>query len=361
MLTASEPGAALPAPTAGLPAAFQLRRVPPAAAPSSTRSNQTLQVGRHRLVVTQVFDSYWRFARARHDVYEQRLAGIPGPWSRDPVLCEYRFTNAFRAADRVSQALLRVQREGSQEPDEILFRTLLFRFFNRPETFDLLAERLGAVPSPHGFDRRRYEAVLGAHLAAGGRLYSAAYIIPAPPLGRTRKHENHLALLEHVVSSDVAAALIGARSLRTAFRLLSGLPGLGSFLAYQLAVDLGYAAPWAFDESDDVVAGPGALSGLRKCFVDTAGLAPADVIRCVVDVQVQEFARRDLRPVTLRGRPLQLVDCQNLFCEIDKYARVHHPDAAGLGNRTRIKRRFDPAGPLPAPVFPAHWGVPLTP
>jgi hypothetical protein len=322
--------------------------IPPAAA------SRVRAAGRY-LRVSPVFDSYWRFARARQDVYEARVAGTSGPWTSDPVLTTFRFTNAFRAADRVSQELLRAQRAGDSNPHEVLFRTLLFRFFNRPQTFRLLAAELGGVPSWAEFDRRRYAAVLGQAMGAGERLYSAAYIIPSPPLGYPRKHDNHLALLELVLGGDVADELVGATSLRALFRLLVQLPGLGPFLAFQLAVDLGYAAPWALDESEFVVAGPGAASGIRKCFVDAGGLSNTDLIRWMADGQSEQFAQRGLRPVTLFSRPLQLIDCQNLFCEVDKYARVVHPAVAGFGRRTRIKQRFAAAGPVGAPVFPEHW------
>ena len=60
-----------------------------------------------RLEVTPVFDTYWRFAAARHHIYESRQAGAPGPWTNDPILRSHRFTNCFRAADRVSQFLIR--------------------------------------------------------------------------------------------------------------------------------------------------------------------------------------------------------------------------------------------------------------
>jgi len=59
----------------------------------------------------------------------------------------------------------------------------------------------------------------------------------------------------------------------------------------------------------------------------------------------------------LRGRPLQLIDCQNLFCEVDKYARVAHPQITGRSGRTRIKQLFAPVvDPVPA-WFPPKWGL----
>jgi len=40
------------------------------------------------------------------------------------------------------------------------------------------------------------------------------------------------------------------------------------------------------------------------------------------------------------GRKLQMIDCQNLFCETDKYARIAHPDICGLNDRKRIKQQY---------------------
>ena len=56
---------------------------------------------------TVVFETYWRFAAERHRIYEKRLAGERQPWTDDPVLQKHKFTNTFRACDRVSQYLIK--------------------------------------------------------------------------------------------------------------------------------------------------------------------------------------------------------------------------------------------------------------
>ena len=56
---------------------------------------------------TSVFDTYWRFAALRQEVFHSRVRGEPAPWTDDSVLSAHRFTNAYRAADRVSQYLIR--------------------------------------------------------------------------------------------------------------------------------------------------------------------------------------------------------------------------------------------------------------
>ena len=52
---------------------------------------------------TAVFESYWKFAAERHAIYLKRLKGEQPPWTSNPILATHKFTNVFRAADRVSQ------------------------------------------------------------------------------------------------------------------------------------------------------------------------------------------------------------------------------------------------------------------
>lgn len=317
---------------------------------------RTIPIAGHTVVATDVLRSYWFVAAERQRMYHQRLRGAPPPWTTDRVLGTYRFTNAYRAADRVSQDLLRVQYSGSQIPADLLLRTLIFRFFNKPATWSAIEEAVGAL-SVDTFDLQRIDRQLERLLSRGQRVYSAAYIIPPPPFGAQRKHLNHLRLAQHMLNSRLADLVGDAPSLRSVFQILSSYPSLGPFLAFQLAIDLNYSTLVDFDENDFVVAGPGARSGIAKCFADLDGVTPEDVIRWAVDHQADEFAYYDLPFDDLFGRPLALIDCQNLFCETDKYARVMHPDAPGIGKRTRIKQQYTRSAPLDAPFFPPKWGL----
>ncbi len=198
-------------------------------------------------------------------------------------------------------------------------------------------------------------------LTRGEPVYSAAYIMPSPPYGEARKHRNHLRLLEYMMRDAAPKHVENAKSLGNVFRILRTYPSLGDFLAFQFAVDLNYSQITDFSEMDFVVAGPGARDGIRKCFDDTGGLSDADVIRLVADLADSEFERLQLVFETLWGRKLQLIDCQNLFCEVDKYARVVHPNIKGLTGRSRIKQKFHPK-PNPLPQwYPPKWKLRLPP
>ena len=142
-----------------------------------------------------------------------------------------------------------------------------------------------------------------------------------------------------------------------AFTLLRSYPMIGDFLAYQYVTDLNYSTLTNFSEMEFVVPGPGAKGGISKCFESLGGLTEADLIRVVTDRQQAEFERLGISFKSLWGRPLQLIDCQNLFCEVDKYSRVHHPEITGSSGRTRIKQKFRPLEAAIEYWYPPKWGL----
>lgn len=308
---------------------------------------------------TVVFETYWRFAAKRQAIFFRRLRGDSPPWTEDPVLLEYKFTNAYRASDRVSQYLIKhVIYQGDQSPEEIFFRVLLFKFFNRIETWELLRDKIGMVSfTNYSFDR--YDAILSQAMSKKSRIYSAAYIMPSGgrSLVSSRKHQMHLRLLEQMMRDKIPARLSEAPTMKKAFELLRSYPTIGDFLAYQYVTDLNYSTLINFSEMDFVIPGPGARDGIRKCFSDLGGLNESEIIRLIADRQQAEFDWLGLDFQSLWGRPLQLIDCQSLFCEVDKYARMNHPEIAGITGRTRIKQRYRiNRSPISA-WYPPKWGL----
>ena len=308
---------------------------------------------------TVVYETYWRFAAERQKMFFRKIEGLPAPWTSDPILARHKFTNAYRASDRVSQYLIRnVIYDGDQSPEEVFFRTILFKLFNRIETWEMLQDRLNVI-SRADYSFQQYDSVLSEALAGGTRIYSAAYMMPSgrSSFGHAQKHRNHLTLLERMMEDEAPRRITEASSMAQAFDVLRSYPTIGDFLAYQFVTDLNYSELTEFTEMEFVVPGPGALDGIRKCFRDQAGLNDADIIRLVTERQEGEFERLGLKFRTLGGRQLQLIDCQNLFCEVSKYARVKHPEVKGTSKRTRIKQRYRPSANPIEYWYPPKWGI----
>lgn len=308
---------------------------------------------------TPVFDTYWRFAAERQTIFFKRFQGARLPWTDDPILGEYKFTNAYRASDRVSQFLIRhVIYDGDTSPAEVLFRILLFKTFNKIETWRLLERELGHI-GWGDFDFQHYDRVLTAARDSNRRIYSAAYIMPSggQSFRHSVKHRNHLELLQLMMQDDLPERVCAAKSMQEIFDLLRNYPTVGDFLAYQYATDINYSPLTDFSETSFVVPGPGARDGIRKCFSDPGGLSESDLIRLMADRQQEEFSRLGLCFQDLWGRPLQLIDCQNLFCEVDKYARIAHPEIAGLSGRSRIKQKYRVTQDPIEYWYPPKWGI----
>ena len=133
--------------------------------------------------------------------------------------------------------------------------------------------------------------------------------------GFREKHRNYLKLLEQMMKSEAPYRVAAAPTMQQAFEILRSYPMVGNFLGYQFVTDLNYSEICDFSEMEFVMPGPGALDGVHKCFGDLGGLNEAEIIRLVTDRQENEFERLGLKFRSLWGRRLQLIDCQNLFCD----------------------------------------------
>jgi hypothetical protein len=292
-------------------------------------------------------------------MFERRLAGEPGPWTSDPILREFKFCNVFRAADRVSQYMIRnVCYHGEPCSDEDrLFQITAFRTFSKTATWETVRDILGRYPTLDDLADGSFGQALDQTRERNGGLYTGAFILCATDAyGQSTKHRNHVELFRHMFLHDqFAARLLGAESLREVYGLLHGYPLMGDFMSYQTAIDLNYCALIDFSENDFTQPGPGALRGMKKCFEDPGDYTPAEIVLWMTERQDEELARLGLPFGGLWRRPLHAIDCQGLFCETDKYCREAAPELASA--RKRIKARFSPT---PEPVrlfFPPKWGI----
>jgi hypothetical protein len=307
----------------------------------------------------RIYDLYWYFASERHRIFEKRLTGQPGPWTDDPILQKYKFCNVFRAADRVSQYLIRevCYRTEHCSPEDRLFQIVAFRLFSKIETWQAVRQFLGRSPTIENLIDGSFTKALEYTHERNGGLYTSAFILCATnAYGQSRKYLNHVELLRDMfVNHRLAERLLTAGSLREIYTLLHDFPLMGDFMSYQIAIDLNYSTLINFSENDFTQPGPGALRGLKKVFEDLGDYSPAETILWMVEQQDKEFARLNLPPAKLFGRSLQAIDCQNLFCETDKYCREAAPELASA--RSRIKTSYTEPKPMTELFLPPKWNL----
>jgi hypothetical protein len=306
-----------------------------------------------------IYEYYWHFVSERHRAFQRRIAGEPAPWTADPIIQTYKFCNVFRAADRVSQYMIRnvCYHEEGCSPEDKLFQIVAFRTFSKIETWDGLRAYLGHYPRLDDLANGGFTAALENVKLQHGTLYTGAFILCATDAyGRRLKHLNHVELFRHMfLRTNLADRLMTASSLRQVYELLHDYPLMGDFMSYQVAIDLNYSNLMNFSENEFTQPGPGALRGIKKCFEDLGGRSPAEVVQWMVEHQESELERLGLPFQGLWGRPMQAIDCQNVFCETDKYCRVAVPELAS--GRKRIKAKFTSSLKPIAMYFPPKWGI----
>lgn len=307
-----------------------------------------------------VFDTYWRFAAERQRIFEARLDDQAGPWTDDPILRRYKFCNAFRASDRVSQYLISrvIYHPAASDlaAEDVFLRIVLFRLFSKESTWEALEAATGGI-SRATLDVEHLGRMLD-ELRQDRPIYTAAFILCAhDAYGYRVKHRNHLELVRRMFAPGRLGADLGAaRGLKDVYKALCAWPMIGAFMGYQLAIDLNYSAHLDFDEDDFTVPGPGAVRGLHKVFSDFAGHSPSELIMRMVHTQQEHFDRLGLAWSGLFGvRPLHAIDCQGLFCETDKYARIAFPELKS--NRVRIKQEFRTPQPMSPLFYPPKWDI----
>lgn len=255
------------------------------------------------------------FLREREAVRLRKEAGEPPPWTDDEILREWRFCCVDRRDDRVTRWVRRTISEPRAGHPALWLNLAAARLVCWPPTL----EEIGFL---EGWDEAAAEAfarALEARAAAGLKVYTGAYIVPAGPAGG-RKSRFLAAALGDLWARRAEEPQVGATCAAWAQFLMSA-DGVGPFVANQVVADLRdtrYLAG-ASDWETFLLAGPGALRGLDRVFGRKTGStkqleaqAAALQIRAELLALAPEFA----------GKMRDLNNVGNALCEFDKYVRV---------------------------------------
>lgn len=305
-----------------------------------------------------VYDTYWRFAHKRHETFLARLRGHEGGVD-DDIISKYKFTNAYRVCDRVSQYLIKdVIYSNKLSIEDVFLRIILFKLFNKIETWELLESKFGQI-TKETFSVKHFRRFFDEEMNSGRVLYSNAYMMASGcgAFDVTRKHHAHMLLVEKMLKEELPSQIQDCTTMSAGYDLLLSYPLIGKFLAYQYITDINYSEITDFSEREFTIPGPGARDGIRKCFTSLGGITETELIKMLTERQEYEFERLGLDFKYLGGRRLQYIDIQNVFCETDKYSRVAHPDIIGISGRTRIKQLFKPNKKTIDYFFPPKWKV----
>src|SRR3954469_12362348 len=96
----------------------------------------------------EAYQYYFYFIQERMKIFWRRYEGLVSSLTNDPILAKHKFTNVYRAQDRVSQYLIRnviTEKERQFSDVDNLLRIIVFKIFNNMNTWEYLERRIGEI------------------------------------------------------------------------------------------------------------------------------------------------------------------------------------------------------------------------
>ena len=277
--------------------------------------------------------AFYDFINEREEVRQRRLAGFSFPWTDDPILRSYKFTNVHRHHDRTSMEL-RNRFYGPHFHDDrrsVLMNCALFRYFG---TWDF-ALAVG-WQDYDSFDFEMIKDTAESRLANGERVFTGAYVITNQGISAPKQEVVVDYFLKDLHKATPRLLEITQRTQKwekvaEEMRLINGFGGTG-FMTKEILLDTTYTGFWnrtyedpkdgAFsfpaDWNDWTPIGPGARRGAARALGDDSATPISEsksmwVIKELLGWKEMLWQHEsDLVPT----------DIQFQLCEFDKYERV---------------------------------------
>lgn len=343
-----------------------------------TKPDDTLYCGvRKELIESAKPELNWEnighfrdFVIDRYRVHKKKdVRQQSAPWTTNPIIAEFKFTNVRREHDRQTRYLIEniIECEYLSLNDKIV-NCFMFRAWNNWSTlktfgFPYLRMDLSLPELKDEIRKKYYEPELKKHpdrkwwsnaFNQGG--FKMVWGYPdgtAKSLyerdGADRHHEPDIPLRPfhigpYLYKHHIVEKILKCSTQQEVFDLITTIPGFGDFMAYQVFVDLTYIEEFPFSENEFVIAGPGCKRGLDLIFEDKAGMTYEECIfwlRNHINECEGITAPRDLfnrkpilkeekkyEPMKLfsdlpkHDRIMNVMSIENCMCELSKYVRA---------------------------------------
>jgi len=253
-------------------------------------------------------ETFWYWVNERHLIHLKRYSGEPFPWTEDPILRDFHFTEVFRQLDAGTKWLWNRLEKVKDDPGLSFFNILAYRFFNYEPTGEVLGIPITRWARP---DNQYTLGFTSAHMTSS--LGVKGILVVLDELWESRELWG-----KHIMESC---------SVEKTFYALLDIRGVGSFLAHQFAQDMRATCLLrdAVDGKDWAFPGPGARRGLS-----IVGL-PETVSSMQTMYLEQDKFRAPHVP------ELEVKDIQQSLCEVQKYVKYRRMVLEG-GPRVKFRK-----------------------
>lgn len=283
----------------------------------------------------EALDTLVHYMHERERIRLQKDAGDPRPWTQDPILSTYKFTNVIRADDYTTRWLVKnwyaPNRDDSLE--NLLMNAGIARYFGTTE----FCEDIGYS---HTWDKERIRSRADDRIYNGKKVFTAAYVITNGGISDAKFNvvlDRYLDPFVKNISEFVDIAVEEERWEPVCNRLMrmEGFGGTG-FMAKEILSDFILATThritWK-DLYEFSPVGPGAVRGLNRLHGREARLKMPKAQALKELREVAEFLSTNLAEwMPQFGAELDLHGVQFQLCEVDKYMRAQSGEGRPKAN-----------------------------
>jgi hypothetical protein len=237
------------------------------------------------LVDEENFYNFYRTLHERNEIWIRRFIDKQErPWTSDKILRDYKFTNSYRELDRASQWLVNnVLTDHRLSLEDLIFRIMVYRFFNQPCTFDKKKSPY-AIVLPHydNFDKQDlWEQVVTYREKVDNPWHTAYLMNPgaSKPNGWNKRglfrddmYVNNVLQQVHDKIPEIVLILKKAKRPEEIVAVLETILAVSGFMSHEFYLDFCYCAKYwkqaimKFTQNDFTNVGPGCSTGLRIIF-----------------------------------------------------------------------------------------------
>ena len=285
----------------------------------------TITVG-WQMLNDQILATFHHYLVERETIRIKRERGDAGPWTTDPILSRYKFTNIMRSEDRTTRWLVKHWYEPNRDANMRIqaLNCAVARYFGHQDFLEAI-----------GYQREwRPELLIKIateRLNSGQKVFTGAYIITNA--GSTDPKQNvvvtqFLTPFRHNLEQIIRRA--ETNSWQAVAEFMQTLPGIGPFMSKEIALDM-LLTPLLENATDKLTwtpAGPGSIRGLNRLH-DRPLQANLSQAKAVGEMQelmglLQQTDWPDFMPRI--GVDYGVTDIQFSLCELDKYLRVQNKE-----------------------------------
>lgn len=308
-----------------------------------------------------------KFVIDRYKIHTRKdIKRLPAPWTKNPVLQEFKFTNVRREHDKQTQYLIdNIVRNDKLTLEDKIVNCFMFRAWNnwdtlkdfgfpypseilydpglkeevRPIYKELSSNNLKRLWWSNAFNQGGFKMVWGYPDGTARSLYERE--------GAARHHEPDIPLRPfhigpYLKKHKIVKRILACEDQKEVFDVIKTVPGYADFMAYQVFVDLTYIKEFPFSENEFVVAGPGCKKGIDLIFEDKGGMDYSECMFWLRDAinssrnslfhssELEEFDDGFplYDPIKLfwdlpkYDREMNVMSIENCMCELSKYVKA---------------------------------------